>query len=137
MELGTKSSAAPSNLFEVDEDSEKLSLRKAEAFHGPVAKILFTTERARPDAGLSISFLTTRVRYLSKQDRKKLVHLFKYLRGTRHIPLILRADGSGILKRYVDASHGAHPKHEGSHWKESEDGNGIPGIRFDETEAEC
>ena len=97
MELGTKSSAALSNLFEVNEDSEQLSLRKAEAFHSLVEKTLFTTKRARPNTGLSVSFLTTRVQDPSKQDWKKLVHLFKYLRGTQDIPLILRADGSGIL----------------------------------------
>ena len=55
LELVTKSSAAASNLFEVDEDSEKLSPRKAEAFHSLVAKKLFATKRARPDTGLSIS----------------------------------------------------------------------------------
>ena len=52
LELGTKSSAAASNLFEVDEDSKKLSPRKAEAFHGLVAKIVFATNRARPNTGL-------------------------------------------------------------------------------------
>ena len=70
LELETKSSAAASNLFEVDEDSEKLSPRKAEAFHNPVAKNLFETKRARPNTGLPISFLTTRVRDPSKQDWK-------------------------------------------------------------------
>ena len=89
LELGTKSSAAASNLFEVDEDSEKLSPRKAEAFHSLVAKILFVTKRARPNTGLSISFLANRVRDPSKQDWEILVHLFKYLRGTQDIPLIL------------------------------------------------
>ena len=49
----------------------------------------------------------------SKQDWKKLVHLFKYLRGNQDIPLILQADGSGILKWYVDASHGVHPNMRG------------------------
>ena len=52
LEMGTKSSAAASNLFEVNEDSEKLSPRKAEAFHSLVANILFATKRARPDTGL-------------------------------------------------------------------------------------
>ena len=68
LELVTKSSAAASNLFEVDEDSEKLSTREAEAFHSLVAKMLFATKRSIPDTGLSISFLTTRVRDPSKQD---------------------------------------------------------------------
>ena len=52
LELGTKSRAASSNLFEVDEDSEKLSSRKDEAFHSLVAKHLYATKRARPDTGL-------------------------------------------------------------------------------------
>ena len=108
--MGTKSSAAASNLIGVDEDSEKLSLRKSEAFHSLVTKFLFATKRARPDTGVLISFLTTRVRDSSKQDWKKLVHLFNYLRGTQNIPLILRADVSGILKWYVYVSHGVHPQ---------------------------
>ena len=102
-----------SNLFEVGEDSEKLSPRKAEAFHSLVAKFLFSTKRARPDTGLSISFLTTRVRDPSKQYWKKLVHLFNYLRGTQDIPLIIRAYVSGILKWYMDASHEVHPNMRG------------------------
>ena len=126
LELGTKSSAGASNLFEVDEDSENLSPRKAEAFHSLVAKILFSTKRARPETGLSISFLTTRVREPSIQDWKKLVHLFKYLRGTQDIPLILRADGSGILKWYMDASHGVHPNMRGQTGGGMKMGTGFP-----------
>ena len=113
LELVTKSSAAASNLFEVDKDSKKISPRKAEAFHSLVAKLSFATKRARPETNLSISFLTTRVRDPSKQYWKKLVHLFKYLRGTQDIPLIPRANGSGILKWYVDASHRVHPNMRG------------------------
>ena len=70
LELGTKSSAAASNLFEFNEDSKKLSPRNAEDFHSLVEKILFAAKRARPDTGLSISFLANRVRDPSKQDWK-------------------------------------------------------------------
>ena len=42
-----------------------------------------------------------------------MVHLFKYLRGTQDIALIIRADDSGMLKRYVDASHRVHPNMRG------------------------
>ena len=58
---GTKTSAAPDNLFKTDEDCEKLNNKKAVAFHNMVAKTLHTTKRARPDACTSIAFLTTRV----------------------------------------------------------------------------
>jgi hypothetical protein len=45
----TKSSAAPADLFKVDEECVKLSPSKGKTFHNLVAKILFATKRARPD----------------------------------------------------------------------------------------
>jgi hypothetical protein len=62
---GTKTSAAPENLFKVDEDGVKLDEDKSTVFHNLVnlvAKTLFATKRARPDTCTAIAFLTTRVR---------------------------------------------------------------------------
>ena len=112
-EKGTKSSAAPKDLFVVDEDCEKLPKDKAEDFHSLVAKVLFATKRARPDTATSISYLTTRVREPDKQDWGKMVHLMKYIRGTKDLVLTLSADGSGILKWYVDGSFTVHPNMRG------------------------
>ncbi len=95
---GTKSTAAPENLFTVNDDCEKLSSDKAVQFHNLVAKTLYTTKRARPDTCTAIAFLTTRVRAPDKDDWKKLVHLMRYIRGTLDMPLILSANGSHILK---------------------------------------
>ena len=39
--------------------------------------------------------------------------MIKYLRGTKALPLILSATGSGILKWYVDGSFGVHPNMRG------------------------
>ena len=47
------------------------------------------------------------------QDWKKLVHLIKYLAMTADLPLTLSADGSGILKWYVDAAFAVHPNMHG------------------------
>ena len=58
-EHGTKTSAAPRNLFVVDDDCEKLDKKKAEQFHHLVAKTLFATKRAWPDTGTAVSFLST------------------------------------------------------------------------------
>ena len=110
---GTKSSAAPDNLFKVDEDCEKLGPAKAKHFHNLVAKMLYATKRARPDTCTAVAFLTTRVREPDKDDWMKLVHLMKYVRGTRDMPLILGASGSGILKWWVDASFAVHPNMRG------------------------
>jgi hypothetical protein len=94
----TKSSAAPESLFKVDESCEKLKQDKAVEFHNLVVKTLYATNRAIPDTCTAIAFLTTRVRAPDKDDWTKLVHLMRYIRGTHTMPLILSANGSGILK---------------------------------------
>jgi hypothetical protein len=123
---GTKSSAASDNLFTVNEDCEKLSPEKAVQFHNLVAKTLYATKRARPDTCTAIAFLTTRVRAPDKDDWKKLVHLMRYIRGTRNLPLILSANGSGILKWWVDASFAVHPNLRGHSGGGLSMGHGFP-----------
>ncbi len=110
---GTKTTAAPDNLFKVDKDCVKLKPHKAQAFHNLVAKTLYATKRARPDTCTAIAFLTTRVREPDSDDWTKLVHLMKYVRGTRKLPLILSASGGGILKWWIDGSFAVHPNMRG------------------------
>jgi hypothetical protein len=97
----------------VDENCEKLKQDKAVEFHNLVAKTLYSTKRYRPDTCTAITFLTPRVRAPDKDDWNKLVHLMRYIRGTRTMPLILSANGSGILKRWIDALFAVHPNMRG------------------------
>jgi hypothetical protein len=106
---GTKTSPSPDSLFKVDEDCEKLAQAKAEEFHNMVVKTLYATKQARPDTCTAMAFLTTRVREPDKDYPTKLVHLMRYIRGTHTMPLIMSANGSGILKWWVDALFTVHP----------------------------
>jgi hypothetical protein len=101
-------SAAPVNLFVVNEDCKKLSDEVAAAFHTIVAKVLYVTKRARLDISLAIAFLTTRVRSPNIEDWEKLCDLMEYLRGDRDRPHILGTDNEGMLMWYVDASFAVH-----------------------------
>ena len=101
---GMKSSADPENLFVVNEECEKLSTDKSVQFHNLVAKTLYATKRARPDTCTSVAFLTTRVWEPNLEDWNKLSHMMWYIRGARQLPLILSADGTHILKWWVDAA---------------------------------
>ena len=56
-----------------------------------------------------IVFLTTCVRVPNEDDWKKLLRLMHYLRNTTDIPLTLRADGTNIVKWWVDGSYAVHP----------------------------
>lgn len=121
-------SAAPSDLFKVDEDSVKLDAKMKERFHHLVAKMLWATKRARPDTCTAIAFLTTRVGSPDVDDWKKLSHLMKYLRGTKSMPLILGANGSGIMKWWIDGSFAVHPNMRGHTGGGLSMGRGFPVV---------
>jgi hypothetical protein len=104
----SRTTAAPEDLFKINEDSMKLNSDMATAFHNIVAKVLYMVKRARPDASVPIAFLTTRVRSPDINDWRKLEHLMEYLRSTVDMPLILGAKAGGILNWYVDASFAVH-----------------------------
>jgi hypothetical protein len=126
--IGTKSrhSAAPEDLFKIDESCEKLSPTLATSFHNLVAKTLFATKRARPDTCTAVAFLSTRVRGPDTDDWRKVVHLMQYLKTTKNLPLILKADGSGIVKWWVDGSFGVHPNMRGHTGGGMSLGTGFP-----------
>jgi hypothetical protein len=106
--------AAPNDLSKVDEDAVKLDQARAKAFHNITVKGIYVTKRrVRPDISLSIAFLTTRVKGPDIDDWRKLCHLVEYLRSTRELPLILMANGTGVLSWYVDASFVVHPDMRG------------------------
>jgi hypothetical protein len=96
-------------LFIVDKEADKLSEEGTTAFHNLVAKTLHVGKCARPDVCMIIAFLTTRVRAPDVDDWRKLSHLMAYLRVDRLYPLILSANGSGVLMWYADASFAVHP----------------------------
>ena len=56
---GTKTSAAPENLFKVEEYCEKLPQSKTIQFHNLAANTLYATKRARPNTCMAVAFLTT------------------------------------------------------------------------------
>ncbi len=91
----------------------KLDQARAKAFYKITAKGIYVTKRARPNISLSIAFLTTRVKGPDIDDWCKLCHLVEYLRSRCELPLILTAEGTGVLTWYVDASFAVHPDMRG------------------------
>jgi hypothetical protein len=123
-----KKTAAPDDLFKVDESAEKLTPQMSTAFHNIVAKSLYLVKRARPDASVAIAFLTTRVREPNVEDWSKLEHLVEYFKSTIEMPLILGSDSSGVLQWFVDASFAVHPNMRGHTGGGLSMGRGFPII---------
>jgi hypothetical protein len=101
--------AAPKNLFKVNEECEALQDADREIFHKVVAKSLYVAKRARPDINTAISFLTKRVQRPNHKDWAKLEHMIKYLESTSKLALILSADDSDSLYWYADSAFAVHP----------------------------
>jgi hypothetical protein len=87
---------------------------------------LYATKRARPDTSTTIAFLTTRERSPDKDNWTKLFHLMRYIRGTHTMPMILSANGSGIIKWWVDTSFAVHPNMRGHSGGGLSQGRGFP-----------
>ena len=78
-------------------------------FHTVTAQGLFLCKRARPDICPAIAYLTTHVNAPNEDDWSKLSRMMKFLKQTVKDRLTLRADGTGELRWYVDASFAVHP----------------------------
>lgn len=105
---GTAATPATGRLFDTDATKAKLEETRAALFHHIVAKLLFLCKRARPDIQLVVGFLCTRVKAPDEDDWKKLRRLVQYLRGSRLLPLTLRADDHRVVKWWVDAAFAVH-----------------------------
>ena len=64
---------------------------------------MYVTKRARPDTCMDVAFITTGVRAPDLDNSAKMVHMMRYIRGTLALTLIISANGSGVLKWWVDA----------------------------------
>jgi hypothetical protein len=102
------SSPGKRDLFEINEESERLSTKVSEIFHSVTARLLFVSQRARLDIQLAIGFLCTRVTCGTEQDREKLKRVLEFLKGTLNDFRVIGADDMTIMKTWVDASHAVH-----------------------------
>ena len=71
---------------------------KEAAFHHTVAQLVFVTSRARKQIKMAIAFLCNRVRIPKEDYRGNLVRVIIYIRGTLHLPLVLRSDILNVIK---------------------------------------
>ena len=105
---GTAETPAANHLFEIRPDAKPLPIEKQDLFRTLIAKILFVACRSRPDLKLALSFLTTRVKNPDMDDYRKLVRLVRYIRGTMHLKLTLKASSMDTVRWWIDAAYGVH-----------------------------
>ena len=73
-------------------------------------KLSFLAQRSRPDLLTATASLTTKASKPTEQDKERLLHLLRYLNGSKEKGLCLRPGKSLDIKLYVDASFAEEPK---------------------------
>ena len=98
---------APDYLFKINNESSLLDRKRSEQYHNMVAKILWLSQRSRPDIQLATGFHCTRVKEPTEHDWLKLGQLMGYLSYTRYLPLVISitSDGATI---FIDGAHAVH-----------------------------
>jgi hypothetical protein len=82
-DLGKQGTPGSKSTFEVDKSAEALGELEKKKFHMTVAKLLYLCKRARPDIMTVVSFLCTRVKSPTVEDKVKLIQLLEYLNRTK------------------------------------------------------
>lgn len=99
---------ATDKLFDISEDSPKLSAEHAKQFHSDIAKLLYVAKRTRLEILTCVSFLSSRVAEPTEEDQAKLQRLIDYLIITKDAVLHLRAGTPVDLVAHIDASFATH-----------------------------
>ena len=97
------------DLMEINE-SALLSEKDRQKFHSAVYQLLFITQRTRPEFMLSVNFLSGRCYVATEEDKRKLMRVIQYLKGTENLglKLSLNKDGKPELSCHIDSSYGTH-----------------------------
>ena len=100
-------------IFDVNDKARKLSTEKTDIFHSVVAKLLWVSQRGRPDICVPVSFLCQRVQHPDIEDWKKLRRVLKFVQQTIDDTRIIGADNLDEMETFVDSSHAVHADKRG------------------------
>jgi hypothetical protein len=109
-ETGLAVSPATEHLFEARDPSvaELVGLVDKTYFHSEVAKLLYIGKRCFPEILVAISYLTTRVNIVDRDDMIKLTRVHKYINSVRNRGIRLHIGDVITVRAHVDAAYGVH-----------------------------
>jgi len=105
---GTAKTPADNHLFNVNDNTKKLSEEKAQLFQKIVAKLLYLCRRTQQDIQDTVAFLCTRVKSLDEDGYEKLSRVIQYIRNTQHMTLPSERNDDPEWW-WVNSSYAVHP----------------------------
>jgi hypothetical protein len=104
---GVRSSPVTSGLFTIG-SSPPLKPTALARFHTTVAKLLYLSHRVRPDTGVAVAYLTTRVTCANLDDVDKLDRVLMYINGSVGTVLTLSCPDDLQVNTWIDAAFASH-----------------------------
>ena len=96
-----------------------------------VMKAMYAATRTRPDILYQTTTLASRSANPTEKDMESLLHILKYLNGTKEFGLVYKSTGEILLSCYIDASFNCHGDARGhSGYVIFPDTTGSSGILF-------
>ena len=89
-------------------DSDDGGMCNQEDFLTLVMKLMYAAIRTRPDIIYHCSVLASKSKNPTQADYNKLIHILKYLYGTKDEGMIYKSNGEIQLNCYIDASFNCH-----------------------------
>ena len=130
---GTAVNPAKSKLFYIDDKSPRLSSAKKDIFHSITSKVLWISQRSRPDLDTAVSFLCTRVKGPTEEDWEKLCRVIYFLKATKEDKRIIGMGPLGTTDLDGWVLCGTH-RYEGSYWRQHVFRMGTSACQSIETE---
>ena len=90
---GVAGTPSANHLFQVDENSNKLTELEALLYHHNTAKLIFLSKQVRPDVQIDVAFMCTRITHPDVDATKKLKRVIRHLQLTKYLPLTLEDNG--------------------------------------------
>ena len=102
---GTAATPSTDNLMKDHRDDPPADTA---SFYSTTMKLMYAAVRTRPDILYTVSVLSGRVQHPTTSDEACLLHLLRYLNGTRDEGLVFRSDSTWAPYMSVDASFNHH-----------------------------
>ena len=110
---------ANEEIFKVHKEAQVMNDKEAMEFLSTIMTLMYVGKRTRYDIMLPLSYLCTRVKTPTIEDKEKLKRLLEYINMTREHGVVFRADANDRFSVYCDAGYNCH-----------HDGKGHSGIIY-------
>jgi hypothetical protein len=107
-----ESTPTPTSFMNIDSVEDKNNKFDSTAYASLLMKLMWLGRLCRNDILFAVSFMATKVKSPNDKDMKKLMHILRYINGTKDLKTRFKPESLQLFA-YIDASFGLHEDTKG------------------------